>query len=149
MSTSDAEPIHGLDIVRYARLSARFAEGVEPRANVLREIGLDEMDWLTVERGWLVRIGSAAMKGDLSLLQAYERTYVETQDALGPTEPTHGLAEFAAVIRALSKGEDARDVFPRHGLTLASCARLQRAWAKRMAADPHLADAYRDLVEKE
>lgn len=141
------DPVEGIDLRSYATASARIAEGREQRSTVLSELGLDEMTWLDVEKTWLLRIGAAAMQGDLSLSQSFDAHYVAAQDSLGPTEPTHGLAELAAVLRALSAGEDPRDVFPRFRLTLPAFARLQRAWAKRMARDENLAMAYRDMLQ--
>jgi hypothetical protein len=141
------DPVHGFDLARYVAVAARLAEQTEPREGVLAAAGVDEMTYVDVEKTWMLRVGSAAMDGDLSLLHEYEQRYVAAQDALGPTEPTHGLDALAAIIGALAKGEDARDVLPRHRLSLAGFARLQRAWSRRMAQDDNLALVYRDMLE--
>jgi hypothetical protein len=142
----ERDPVHGIDLKSYAQISARIAEGREPAKSILLEHGLDEMRWLDVEKTWLLRVAAAAMQGDLSLSQSYDEHYVAAQDSLGPTEPTHGIADLASVLRALSAGEDARDVLPRFRLTLPAFARLQRAWARRMAKDEALAVAFRDML---
>jgi hypothetical protein len=145
-TTVDRDPVHGIDLQKYASISARIAEGREPRGAVLAGLGLDEGTWLDVEKTWLLRVAAAAMHGDLSLSREYDEHYVAAQDALGPTDPTHGIADLAAVLRALSAGDDPRDVLPRYRLTLPGFGRLQRAWSRRMAKDEALATAFRDLL---
>jgi hypothetical protein len=143
------EPVHGVDLARYAQISATLAERREPRAEVLRAQQLDEMRWLEVEQTWLLRIASAAMRGDLSLGQELDRAYAEAQASLGTLEPTRPLDRYAALRARVEAGESPSAVAASDGLSLSDWMRLERAWTSRIVQDPALAAAFRERVAAE
>jgi hypothetical protein len=142
------EPIAGIDLATYAKISAELAEKREPRAAVLRACGLTELVWLRVEQGWLVRIATAAMRGDPSLATELDRLYTAAQDSFGPTDPTRPLDHYATLVARMEAGEDPADTLAADGLSLADWGRLQRAWTRRLANDAALASTFRGWVER-
>jgi hypothetical protein len=142
------EPISGVDLATYAKISAELAEGKVARKDVLRACGFDELRWAHVEQGWLVRIATAALRGDASLATDLDRLYLEAQDALGPTEPMRGLDRYAWLVARMERGEDPADVYASDGLSLPDAARLQRAWTKRLVSDEALMSTFRGWVER-
>jgi hypothetical protein len=141
-------PIDGIDFAMYARISAILAEKRAPREKVLAANGLDEIRWAFVEQGFMVRMATAALRGDMSLLQEHDRLYAEAQDQLGPTEPTRPLEAYAGLVARMESGENPPDVLASDGLSLADWARLQRAWTQRLAQDADLASTFRGWVEE-
>jgi hypothetical protein len=140
------EPVRGVDLVGYAALAARLAEQREPRGAVLQVAGLDEPAWMEIERTWMMRIGLSALQGDTSLLREYDEAYLAAQGSLGPAEPTRTLEEYAAIVARIERGEPPPQVFAAAGLSLADFARLQRAWAPRIAQDPAMRDDFLSRV---
>ena len=141
------EAIEGFDLPRYARVSARLAEGKEPREQVLAAEGITERGWAHIELTWMLRIATALLQGDTSLPTEFNGLYVEAQDVLGPTDPTLSLDQYAHMVAQLEGGADPLEVFAHYGITLADSARLQRAWNKRLAQDPAMTEAFRQMVE--
>jgi hypothetical protein len=141
------ESIEGYDLARYAQVSALLAEGIQPRESVFAANGLTERAWAHIELTWMLRIATALLQGDQSLALEFDRLYVQAQDALGPTDPTMSLEQYAEVVARIEGGQDPVEVFGAHGLTLASAARLQRAWTRRLAQDIEMTDAFRAMVK--
>jgi hypothetical protein len=140
-------PIDGIDFPTYARVSAILAEKRAPRANVLAANGLDEVRWAFVEQGFMLRIATAAMRGDMGPMNELDRMYVEAQDALGDTDPTRPLDRYADLTARMESGEPAAQVLASDGLSLADWARLQRAWTRRLAQDAEMTSTFRGWVE--
>jgi hypothetical protein len=140
------DPVRGVDLRGCAEVSARLAEAKDQREATLREIGMSELEWVEIEKTWLLRIAVAMMQGDTSLAVEYDALYAAAQDALGPAQPSRDLDQYAGVLADIEGGGDPADVLPRHGLTIAEFARLQRAWTTRAAADPALNETLRALV---
>jgi hypothetical protein len=141
------ETVEGYDLPRYVQLSAELAEGAKPREELLAAAGLSERAWAHIELTWMLRIATGLLQGDQSLALEYDALYVAAQDALGPADPTMPLEKYAGVVARLELGHDPIEVFDAHGLTLASAARLQRAWTKRLARDMDLTEAFRGMVK--
>lgn len=141
------ETVEGYDLPRYVQLSAELAEGAKPREELLLANGLTERAWAHIELTWMLRIATGLLQGDQSLALEYDTLYVAAQDALGPPDPTMPLDRYAGVVARLEVGQDPVEVFAAHGLTLASAARLQRAWTKRLARDIEMTDAFRGMVK--
>lgn len=141
-------PIDGIDFATYARISAILAEKRGPRANVLAANDLDEVRWAFVEQGFMIRIATAALRGDTSLAMELDRLYVEAQDQLGDTEPTRPLDRYAELVARMESGEDPSKVLASDGLSLADWARLQRAWTRRLAQDAEMTSTFRGWVEE-
>ena len=142
------DPIDGIDFGTFVKISAEIAEGNPPRAAIVRAVGLDELRWTFIEQGFMLRVATAALRGDSSLAEDLNRRYVEAQDALGPTEPTHGLDRYAFMVAHAEKGAPLLPILKAEGLTLAGFARLQRAWTKRLVADEALSSTFRGWVEQ-
>jgi hypothetical protein len=142
------DPVDGVDLRRYAYLSALLAEKKAPRDKTLADAGLADDQWNGIEQTWMLRIGVAALQGDVSMAREYGDLYTEAQDAYGPKEPTRSMEEYAAVMARIESGEPAPRVIAANGLSLADWARLHRAWAARIAADGELGDRYRAIVKR-
>jgi hypothetical protein len=140
------EAVEGYDLPRYTQVSARLAEGKEPREGVLASEKLTERGWAHVELTWMLRIASALLAGDQTLALEFDRLYVEAQDSLGPTEPTLPLDKYAVLVAQLEGGREPMEAFAEHGLSLADAARLQRAWTRRLAHDPAMNETFREMV---
>jgi hypothetical protein len=140
------DPIDGVDLGTYAKIAAELAEAGAARAAILRACGLDELRWGVIERGFLVRIATAALRGDPSLALELDELYVRAQESLGPTDPTRSLDRYAWLVARLELGHDAAALFAADGLSLADWSRLHRAWTKRLVADPALAVTFREWV---
>ena len=141
------DPIEGIDLPTFVKISAEIAEGSPPRAAILRAVGIDEARWTFVEQGWLLRAAVAAIRGDREMVDEINREFVEAQDALGPTEPTHSLDRYALIVARIEAGAPAPAVLREQGLTLSGYARLVRAWTRRIASDPALGATFREWVE--
>ena len=142
------DPIDGIDFATYARISAILAEKRGPRKNVLAANNLDEIRWAFVEQGFMIRIATAALRGDMSLVMELDRLYVEAQDQLGETEPTRPLDQYAGLVARMESGEGPPEVLASDKLSLADWARLQRAWTRRLAQDAELTSTFRGWVEE-
>ena len=94
----------------------------------------------------MLRVATGLLKGEQELALEFDRLYVAAQDSLGPTDPTMPLEGYASVVAELEAGRAPTEVFEEHGLSLASAARLQRAWTKRLAQDPAMVVAFREMV---
>ncbi len=71
--TFDRTPDPLLDLDRYATVAAELACHPNERASVLARAGLDEIDWMLEERGWLARLSAAKEAGDLDFVHDYDR----------------------------------------------------------------------------
>jgi hypothetical protein len=141
-------PIDGIDFPTYVRISAILAEKKAPRANVLAANGLDEVRWAFVEQGFLLRVATAALRGDMAPMTELDRLYGDAQDALGPTDPIRPLDRYAELVARMESGEQASQVLASDGLSLADWARLQRAWTRRLAQDAEMTSTFRGWVEE-
>ncbi len=141
------DAVDGFDLERYASVSAQLAEGNRPRDEIFAENELTERSWAHVELTWMLRVATALLQGDKELALEFDRLYVAAQDSLGPTDPTLPLDRYAVVVAKIEAGRDPAEVFEEHGLSLAAAARLQRAWTKRLAQDPAMVDAFREMVK--
>jgi hypothetical protein len=141
-------PVDGVDLDAYARIAATLAERAAPRASILAQHGLDELRWVDVEKTWLLRVAASALRGDVSLAEDLDRATLSAQAALGPTEPTRPLDEYAAICARVESGADVALVLADARLSLGDWARLQRAWTARLVLDPALAVTFRELVAR-
>lgn len=142
------DAVDGVDLKTYARISAELAERKAPSAEVLRRFLLDEIRWIDIEKTWLLRVAVAGMQGDMTLGQELDAAYTEAQAALGPSDPTRSLEQYAALLARIESGQPPATVLAADGLSLADWARLQRAWTMRAVNDAGLAATLRALVEE-
>ncbi|MEJ7728281.1 MAG: hypothetical protein WKG00_03615 [Polyangiaceae bacterium] len=138
--------VHGLDVAAYARVAAALAERPTGRARVLAEHQLDEARWMQIEQTWLLRVATASLQHDLALGEELDRAYTAAQAALGESEPTRTLEQYAALTARIERGEATGMVISAAGLSLADWTRLARAWTTRLARDPALSATFRAMV---
>jgi hypothetical protein len=141
------DPVEGFDLQRYVDLSAKLAERVAPREELLAAAGIGDSQWSQIERTWMLRIATALLQGDQSLALEYDRLYVGAQDALGAGEEPMPIETYAEIVAEIESGGDPAEVYAAHGVSLACAARQQRAWTKRLAEDIDLTDRFRELVK--
>lgn len=72
-------PVFGVDLRAYASIVGRIAARVAPRAEVLAQAGIDEGRWIEIEKTWLLRLATAALKGDLSLTQEHDEAFAKAK----------------------------------------------------------------------
>ena len=137
------EPVRGIDLETYARIAAELAERREPRAAVLGRRALSESHWLEIEKSWLLRVATAALAGDAAFGQEVDRWFMAAQDASGSSaEPARSVEDYARLMVRIEAGDDLGVLLAAEKLSPADWARLQRAWTKRIAADPAARAAY-------
>jgi hypothetical protein len=139
-------PVDGIDLATYARIAATLIEQPDRRHAVLSELHIDELRWTEVERTWLLRVATAALQNDRSLGEELDRAYTQAQAELGPAGATRSLEEYAGYAARIESGDDVVAVLAEAKLSLGDWARLQRAWAIRLAQDPELTKIYRTLM---
>jgi hypothetical protein len=124
----------------------RLARGGEPRAAALAAESLNEARWLAIEKTWLLRIATAMLAQDLELGRAYEEAVAAAQAATAPANPCRPIEEYARMVAAIEAGEDPPAVFAAARITAAEWGALQRGWTERLAGDPALTRAFREMV---
>ncbi len=138
--------MHGVDLLGYAKASARLASGV-PRAEIIAQYGLDDARWLDVDKAFGLYLADAARRGDVETLKAFEGWHAEEQAACPAPAPSRPLAAYAQIAAALQAGAVPLVVCAEAGLTLPEFFALQAAWTRRLLADPALHEEYSRLVE--
>lgn len=76
-------PVDGFDLQAFAAVSAELAARREPRAAVLARAGLTEQRWLSIETTWLLRVATALLQQDLSLLREHDEAIAVARAARG------------------------------------------------------------------
>jgi hypothetical protein len=138
------EPVHGIDLRRYATIAAELAESGVDRAAVLADYALDGTLWIAVERTWALRLATAALQHDLGVIEEYDADYAQAQDALGGPMPP--FERYVAVTLELRTTTDPALVLADRGLSLPDWARMQRYWAKRLAKEDELIERFAQLT---
>jgi hypothetical protein len=133
-----------LSVQRYAEIAAALAQKGANRADVLRAHLLTEPAWTMVDQHWTKAIAGEAAQGGQALAEAFDDAYVDAQDRL---RPPVDVTAYARLQVALERGEVGR-VLADLQLELGCLMRLQRVWARRLAASPALgAELARALEE--
>jgi len=148
-----AEPVPrsavaGFDLARYVGLAAELAENAEPRVAVLTRAGLDEMRWFEIEKTWLLRLATAALQGDIALLQEHEAALAAAQAERTAAKPLLSMEEYARIHAAIEGGADPSRALAAADLSPTSFARSHRAWTVKLASDTELAASFRAMVER-
>ncbi|WP_437305811.1 hypothetical protein [Sorangium sp. So ce388] len=142
------DPVNGVDLQCYARITAELAHGTASRAAVLARAGLDEARWLLIEQAWLLRLATAALQGDFSLASEHDAVLAAVQATLAEDAPPLPLDSYARIVAAIEGGGEPSRVLAEAGVRSAVFARSQRAWAAKLASDKALAAAFRDSVKR-
>lgn len=137
-----------IPLEKYALISADLAEGREPRKDCLKKYGFDEDSFLFEERGWLEKMGNAAMEGDGTLAVRYGELFVAAQDNLGgPGEGRETIDEYAALKAEMEAADDPDETLRAQSLTMAAWMRIDRRWTRDGLANPALgADVERRIA---
>ncbi len=137
-----ALPSDDLPLDRYAAISAELAHRRTERATVLREQGLDERRWSSIDRAWKKALAESATRRDRDLMAAFDAAYVAAQDRL---RAPVGVVEYARILVGLERGEVGK-VLADLKLQLSDLMRLQRVWSRRtMESPPLAAELHREL----
>ncbi|HMA94026.1 MAG TPA: hypothetical protein VKP30_15145 [Polyangiaceae bacterium] len=140
------DAVHGVDLTTYAQLMTRLASG-QPRDSVLTGAGLDERSWAEVEKACGLRLAKAAQQGQTHVLLDFERAVADAQSNCPPSEPSHSLEIYAAMVAQIEQGMTPMDVCAHFGLKLRQFFELQQAWTRRIAKDAELGRKFRGMVE--
>jgi len=139
------------EVEAYARLMADLAAaGVDSRAEVLAQHGLDEESFEAVDDEWNERL-SEAMADDSEgddgvspLLAAYLAAF---EAARRSEAPPMSLDSLALVTRYLSAKGDLRAALARVEVTFDQFSRATEYWTPRMAKDPALAARFEEVLK--
>jgi hypothetical protein len=142
-----AEPT--LTLEQYAQVSAELAEQSDSRDHVLERHVLDEHSWTLEERGWLERMGEAAMAGDGRIAVEFGQLFVLAQDALRGANEPRSVEEYAELLVAMESAEDPSKVLDGFGMRLAQWMRLDRHWRRVAEQDYRVAEKLERLVAQE
>jgi hypothetical protein len=132
-----------LTVRRWAEIAAALAEKGVERAAVLRKHLLTDPAWALVDDHWKKALEAEAEHGEHALADAFEDAYVAAQEKL--RRPV-GLAEYARLQVGVERQEVGR-VLADLDLALGDLVRLQRVWARRVAASPALGEEVARAVE--
>lgn len=142
-------PLPTLTLKEHAVIAATLVEEREPRADILKRFGFDELTWLLEERGLGDQLGSLPMTDDEPPQQEYARHFIEAQDALArPEDDRFKPRDYAGIVVGLEV-LDPKKVLKDWDLTLGSWMRIDRRWQTRMLSDAGLEREVSDLIEQE
>ncbi|MEZ4301000.1 MAG: hypothetical protein R3B70_39055 [Polyangiaceae bacterium] len=107
------DPVHGVDLGTCAAIAAQLSARRDPGAPSSARFQLDEARWTGIEQTWMLRIATAALKGDLSFSQEYDSAFSAARDALHGAEVS--LATYAAVTARIESGQPASEAMRAEG----------------------------------
>jgi hypothetical protein len=121
-------------IERYAAIAAEIGMKGSSRPKVLKANGLSDASWAGIDARWSEALAQDMETGDRALVDVFDATYVATQEKLGKRIGVH---EYARILVGIERGE-VGGVLASLDLALSDLVRIQRVWAKRLAAAPPL-----------
>lgn len=135
----EESPEPTISIEKYAQISAELAEQREPRGDCLKKHGFNEDSFMFEERGWLEKMGNAAMEGDGALAVRYGELFVAAQDRLaGPGEGRETIDEYAALKVEMEETDDPDALLRARSLSFAAWMRQDRRWSRDALANRQL-----------
>jgi hypothetical protein len=75
------DAIEGVELETCARVAALTSRGVRQRDAVTR-LGLDPATYLRAETAWMLRLAAAALRRELSLVEAYDAAFTAARAEL-------------------------------------------------------------------
>jgi hypothetical protein len=147
-SKLDAPPQRsGVALAPYAGMRAGLAEGFR-LDELLAQEGIPKAAWPKVDAAWKQRLAADGIDGPL--FAAYQRTLAEAEDWLARrvTPLDEDLAAWMGFLAAWSQHPAPFDLLASAGLGMNDMARLERAWARRLAQDASLQRAAAELATK-
>jgi hypothetical protein len=132
------------DLAIYAALAAALADPAADRRAILAARNLDEAGWDAIEDLWQARLDESTdahgdVEGIPALVAAHAEALAHAHAARGRGAAAISFEHFAAVARALARGEDAHALLARMGATLDEYLAAQKHWTERMIEDDALA----------
>lgn len=121
-------------IEKYAAIAAEIGMKGSNKGKVLKANGLSTASWADIDEKWSDAVAQALETGDRALVDAFDAAYIATQERLGKRI---GVVEYARILVGIERGEVGR-VLASLELALSDLVRIQRVWAKKLAATPAL-----------
>lgn len=142
---SSAGPPHGIDLFAYAAISADIAEGDRPLAEILRERGLTDEQWMEGTLFWSRRMSEDARpdpsgKVEPRVALTFSDAFARAQDQKRPLVVLT-VAQWAELVHEI-EAYGVGPVLARRGLRMADHSRLVRHWAKALGTTPSLVREY-------
>ncbi len=135
-----------LDVETYAALTATLAEGERPRADVLREHGLDEASWGALDRDYQDRMSRALDEegdGVPELIARYAEAFERARRALRQDKEILSIERFGDATREIKRLGDPMAALGALGISLADFLRANEHWTRKMLEDPSLLARFR------
>jgi hypothetical protein len=140
------EPVRGISLEQYAGVTAAVDDGI-PLGDVLASEGIAPDAWPAAARAWKVRAAKAGSDGAVLVALREKRAVAEDCLARRVSPVDSELAAWMSFLRAYAAHAAPFELLRAAGLGLNDMARLQRRWAKRMAAEPKLEREAADLAK--
>lgn len=121
-------------LIDYAAIAAEIGMKGSNKGKVLKANGLSTASWADIDEKWSDAVAQALETGDRALVDAFDAAYIATQERLGKRI---GVVEYARILVGIERGEVGR-VLASLELALSDLVRIQRVWAKKLAATPAL-----------
>lgn len=80
------DAVEGVELATCARVAALTSRGVRQRDAVAR-LGLEPATYLRAETAWMLRLAAAALRRELSLVEAYDAAFAAARAELERSEP--------------------------------------------------------------
>lgn len=141
--------LNGISLSQYAAVQAGLAEGI-PLDAVLEIEGIVPSCWLDAEDAWSDHL-LADLEQDGTLQETFDEYLAEAQDRHGRRVPPldDDLASWLDFVRHWSADPEPLALLARLGLKPGDLIRLHRAWSRRIALDPALAQEAQELLQRE
>lgn len=136
-------PPSGVHLLAYAALSADLAEGDRTQAEVLAAYSLTEEDFTRVTLFWARRMAddAEARGAEAKVPELYSEAFARAQDQK-KAPPALTVEGWAALSEEIARADSPEPALRARGLTLPDYLRAARAWARALASEPGLHDAF-------
>ncbi len=144
-----APVIRGVSLAEFAAVQAGLAEGIDLDA-VLAAEAIDAAAWSEAEEGWADRLlDNLEQEGPLQ--NRFDAHLAEAQDRYArPVPPLdEQLGSWLDFVRGWSADPEPVALLARLGLHSSDIIRLQRAWSRRLANEPALAQEALHILERD
>jgi hypothetical protein len=131
----------------YVTIAVTLALNEETRSQVLSRYSLDERRWLNIEKTWLLRVATAALAGDQTLLEEHDEATIRAQDAATAKAPALSPETYAAIVADLEAGAPLAETLQARGVGPIAFSASSRHWARVHAAEPSALASFRGLVD--
>jgi hypothetical protein len=140
------DAVDGVDLDAYVATAVELSLGREPRRAVLARRRLDERSWLNIEKTWLLRVATAALAGDHSLLAAHDEATVRAQDAAVARSGPIPVEVYAGIVAEVETGGELSAALARRRVNAVVFGASARHWTRVHASNEATFHAFRALV---